>query len=246
MRPLSAHEILRIWEKGQDLHPLDRALMILRPACSGMTWDRLSALPVVERDIMLFGLYEQTFGNMLKGFAECPACRERLEFEISTKDILKKQERMSDCNEYVLDMNDKGIELTYRLPTSLDLAAIVDCEDVQSGRTRLAKRCILEAKKDSLRVSENGLSAEVFNRLARQMEEKDPGADVIINLLCPGCGHQWQMILDILAFLWTEISIHARRLLGEVNILASVYNWCEKDILSMSPVRRQYYLDMVS
>lgn len=246
MRPLSAHEILRIWEKGRDLHPLDRALMILLPACSGMTWDSLSALPVVARDMMLFGLYEQTFGTMLKGFAECPGCRERLEFDVSTKDILKKQEKMSDRNEYVLDMNDKGIEVTYRLPTSLDLAAIADCEDVQIGRTMLAKRCILEAKKDSVQISENGLSTEVFDRLARRMEEKDPGADVIINLLCPGCSRQKQMTLDILVFLWTEISFHARRLLGEVHILASVYKWCEKDILSMSPVRRQYYLDMVS
>jgi hypothetical protein len=246
MRPLSAHEILRIWEKGQNLHPLDRALMILRSAYSEMTWDRLSALPVVARDMMLFGLYEQTFGTTLKGFAECPGCRERLEFDISTKDILKNQEKMSDRSEYVLDMNDKGIELTYRLPTSLDLAAIADCEDVQSGRTLLAKRCILEAKKDRVQISENGLSTEVFDRLARRMEEKNPGADVIIKLLCPGCSHQWQMILDILVFLWSEISIHARRLLGEVHILAFVYKWSEKDILSMSPVRRRYYLDMVS
>ena len=213
MRPLSAHEILRIWEKGQNLHPLDRALMILSTACTEMTWDSLSALPIVERDMMLFGLYEQTFGTTLNGFAECPGCGESLEFDISTKNILANRKRISDSGEHVLEISDTNIELTYRLPTSLDLAAIVDCQDVQSGRTILAKRCILEAKKSNVLISENRLSAEIYDRLAQGMEEKDSGADVIINLLCSGCSHQRQLILDILVFLWAKISIHARRLL---------------------------------
>ncbi|MCB8985488.1 MAG: hypothetical protein H6659_16790, partial [Ardenticatenaceae bacterium] len=29
MRPLTAVDILTIWEKGQELHPLDRAMLLL-------------------------------------------------------------------------------------------------------------------------------------------------------------------------------------------------------------------------
>jgi len=47
-------------------------------------------------------------------------------------------------------------------------------------------------------------------------------------------------------FLWTEITSQARRLLHEVHLLATTYGWHEADILAMSAIRRQYYLEMVA
>jgi hypothetical protein len=46
-------------------------------------------------------------------------------------------------------------------------------------------------------------------------------------------------------FFWSEISAEARRLLLEVHNLASAYGWSESDILSMSALRRRYYLEMI-
>jgi hypothetical protein len=53
------------------------------------------------------------------------------------------------------------------------------------------------------------------------------------------------MIFDIASFFWTEIAAEAKRLLGEVHILASAYGWREADILSLNPLRRRFYLEAI-
>jgi hypothetical protein len=90
------------------------------------------------------------------------------------------------------------------------------------------------------------LSAEVLNKLAARMAECDPRAEALLALRCPVCGHTWQTIFDIVTFLWHEISTSAKRLLMEVHALASAYKWSEADILSISPARRQFYLNTVT
>ena len=53
-------------------------------------------------------------------------------------------------------------------------------------------------------------------------------------------------MLDPVAFLWAELDGWARRLAGEVHLLAAVYGWGEAEILAMSPPRRRLYLDGVA
>ena len=76
------------------------------------------------------------------------------------------------------------------------------------------------------------------------MEVCDPLAAIDIPLDCLNCGHQWQPLFDIVSFFWTEIAAQARRLLREVHTLARYYGWREADILAMSAIRRQFYLEM--
>jgi hypothetical protein len=52
-------------------------------------------------------------------------------------------------------------------------------------------------------------------------------------------------LFDIVSFLWREIASAAQRLLQEVHLLASVYSWHEANILSMSPQRRNAYLQLI-
>lgn len=77
------------------------------------------------------------------------------------------------------------------------------------------------------------------------MARADPQADVRLAIACPSCGHQWQGIFDIVTFFWSEIESWASRILHEVHLLALAYGWHEREILALSPRRRQFYLDMV-
>ena len=52
--------------------------------------------------------------------------------------------------------------------------------------------------------------------------------------------------LDVARFLWLEIRHAARELLSDIHVLASHYGWAERDIASMSPLRRAAYLQMWS
>ena len=78
------------------------------------------------------------------------------------------------------------------------------------------------------------------------MSEADPQADLEIDLACPACDHCWQASFDIESFFWSELSAWAKRLLGDVHILASAYGWRETDILNLPPQRRRVYLDLVN
>jgi hypothetical protein len=68
---------------------------------------------------------------------------------------------------------------------------------------------------------------------------------VELSLACPDCGNAWKQDFDILSFFWAELDAWARRLLSDVHVLASTYGWTEEQTLSLSPLRRRAYLEMV-
>jgi hypothetical protein len=86
---------------------------------------------------------------------------------------------------------------------------------------------------------------QVITHIATQMVEIDPQAEILFALSCPACQHEWQILFDIVSFLWTELSAQAKRLLLEVHELARHYSWHETDILAMSPMRRNLYLELI-
>jgi hypothetical protein len=86
----------------------------------------------------------------------------------------------------------------------------------------------------------------VLERVSAVLSEHDAQADVTLAMRCVACGHAWQLLFDIGAFLWSEIDACATRLLGEVDALARAYGWREADILAMSGTRRAAYLGMVT
>jgi hypothetical protein len=52
--------------------------------------------------------------------------------------------------------------------------------------------------------------------------------------------------VDIASFLWTELNVHAKRVLGEVDAFARAYGWSESEVLRMSRARRQSYLELIA
>lgn len=244
MRPLSAPDMLKVWEKGQGQHHLDKALTLLLAAFPGMTRDKLAELSIGQRDSYLLALRELTFGPKLNCFAECPGCKGRLEFTVKTTDI--RLLPLPDGNKQELELTNGNLVLRYRMPNSLDLTDVAGFGDVDTASNLLVQRCVLEAVRDGVPVGCSELPAEVKAELAAHMAEHDPQAEVLLDLHCPECGHQWQMVFDIVSYFWSELSSQARRLLYDVHALAQAYGWSESDILSMSDTRRQFYLGMVT
>jgi hypothetical protein len=78
------------------------------------------------------------------------------------------------------------------------------------------------------------------------MQSSDPQADLRFTLHCQVCSHEWEAGFDIAQFLWTEVDAWASRTLFDVHCLARAYGWREADILSLSPWRRQCYLEMLT
>lgn len=70
--------------------------------------------------------------------------------------------------------------------------------------------------------------------------------EILLDLNCPECGAHWQLLFDVVNFLWVEIAASAKRLLLEIHALAKTYGWTERYILTLSDVRRQSYLEMIN
>ena len=133
----------------------------------------------------------------------------------------------------------------FRLPNSEDLAALVGCADVAMAHSLLIRRCVVQASRAGRPILSAELPVEVLDQLVQRMAACDPQAEVLLNLYCPACGYAWQLVFDIVEFLWSEICTQAQRMLRDVHTLARAYGWREADILSMSALRRQFYLNMV-
>jgi hypothetical protein len=247
MYALSSQELLHIWEVGLGQHPLDRALTILASALPDAPYEHLALLSVGQRDECLFAVRERIFGSRLVSFVVCPACQGQLELMLDMADLHIAPDITPQGKVQVIQqMNSDGYELQFRLPDSLDLAAIAGCKDVGAARNLLAKRCILRAMQGGVEVAVETIPEIMIAALAAQMDRSDPLAALDIGLDCSICGSHVQVLFDIVAFFWTEITAHAKRLLLDVHTLARAYGWREADILSMSFARRQYYLEMVT
>jgi hypothetical protein len=242
VRPLSANDLLEVWEVGQDRHPLDRALTLLGAACPELAADELAGLSVGARDARLLTLRERTFGPRLAGFVECPRCSEGLEFEAAVADLRAAPAQEGESWELAAG----DLSLRFRLPNSRDLGAAATCPDPAAARRLLVRRCVLHASRDDVPLAGDDLPPEAITALAQQMIERDPQAETLLDLSCPACEHDWQALFDIVTFFWSELAARADRLLGEVHALALAYGWREVDILGMSPHRRRFYLGMVT
>jgi hypothetical protein len=247
MYALSSQELLHIWEVGLGQHPLDRALTILASAFPGVPYEHLTLLSVGQRDECLFAVRKRAFGSSLVSFVVCPFCHGQLELMLDMAELHVAPDAAPRGEmQRVQQMNSDGYELQFRLPDSLDLAAIVGCKDVGTARNLLAQRCILRAVQDGVEVAVEAIPLLVITALAAQMDTSDPLAALDIGLDCSVCGSHVQVLFDIVAFFWTEITAQAKRLLLDVHALAQAYGWRESDILSMSTARRQFYLEMVT
>ncbi len=219
-RTLTQSELLSIWERGEGQRTSRRTLALLEGAAPDSDAAELAALPIGRRDAALLDLREQLFGSAFAGVTSCPACGEEIELSFEAREVRRDPVPSSSIR-----IDD---ELEMRLPNTEDLAAIEDLDDLAAAREQLIARCVIRGHPD-----------------ARVLSDLDPQADVQLDVDCPACGHAWREPFDIVTFLWAEVSVFARRLLGEVHELASAYGWSEEQILALSPARRNAYLEML-
>ncbi len=238
-RTVTQSELLAIWERGEREEAGTRGLLLLAGACTAPD-DELAIVPAGRRDALLLDFRERLFGPDFAGITSCPACGEAIELTFDASEV-----RRGTPQAETAVVNAGAFEVELRLPTAGDLAAIDSLPDVSSARTVLFDRCVLRAGDGDGAVAAIDLPAQVVQAVVARMAELDPQADVAIDVACPACAHAWREPFDVVTFLWGELAAWARRLLADVHLLASAYGWSEGDILGLTAVRRDAYLEML-
>lgn len=239
MRAPASDLLLQAWEAGLDQSPARRALALL--ACTGGDAAVLAELPVGVRDARLLRLRRALFGDSVAALAQCPACGERLDVNFAIDDLCPPEDPGA-APAITYDLHACDYQLRYRLPNSDDLSAVPQHDP---SPVHLLRRCVASATHGGAPVAADQLPPEAVAALGAAMAAADPLARIELAFSCPGCGHAWDDLLDIAAFLWKEVDAWARRTLHDVHTLARAYGWSESEILAMTPLRRDLYLDMV-
>lgn len=232
MRKLSTSDILDLWERGARLHPLDRALLTLNAAIPEASPETIADWPLGQRNRALLEMHIAAFGPRLQGWSTCPRCEEKMEFDLDAR-ALVAQYRIARNHSIT------SKSLAFRLPTTRDLAEIVQNSNLESAPYELVRRCLTSA--DSI----GDWSEHDFAALEEAMALADPLAEVRLSLTCPVCGKDSEETIDPVSFLWSEIEARARLTFWEVHAIACTYGWSEGEILSLSPARRAHYMEMV-
>jgi|SRR6185437_10510318 len=238
----SPPELLNVWERSLTLTPAQRALELLASAWPQTEEGELSRLSIGQRDARLFMLREALFGRKMAAVAACPRCAERLDL---TFDTTQMHDHLQEVPQEALSLSVAGYDIGFRPPTTQDAISAAEEQDAVSGSRLLLRQCVLSVKRGDAQIAPEEIPSEVVEILAHRMAQTDVLADIQMDVSCPQCAYQWQAAFDIVPFLWSEIEVWAWRMLSDVHSLASAYGWNERDILTLSPMRRQFYLQAV-
>lgn len=229
----SAGQLLSTWERGRTRHPLDQALLLYALAAPGVPAADLADEPLGKRNMALLQFRQTAFGRRLRAYLDCPACGQRLEFELDVGELYDPDAQL----QREIGFNGQR----FRLPTTRDLADIVPETDIDTAALQLLRLCHLGAS-DGTREADTPPAIE---QVETALEAADPAADIALDFACEACGHHWQAPLDVPGFLWEELESHVAQLLDEVHLLARAYGWSESEILALSDARRTAYLERV-
>jgi hypothetical protein len=232
MKALTTSDFLDLWERGSNLHPLDRGILLLGTGLPGTSYEALADWPLGRRNQALAELRCRCFGARFNGWMACSQCGEKLELDLDGRALA--HETGPAKSEPVLAAGQ-----AFRLPTSRDLARAARETDPLSAAVRLLESCRLAPGESP------HWSNEELEEVGQALALADPLAEILVTLNCPVCESECHQSLDIAAFLWEEIEARAKRLLTEVHALAVAYGWTEPEILSLSEHRRAFYLEMV-
>lgn len=241
MNGVSPAELLALWEDGARLHPIDRALRILRAVDPSRDPGSTARLPLGERDTLLLAARRAVLGDVLEAHTACPACGERSEFELSCTALIGDGTAPPPSWRVAAD----GAVVTLRPLDSLDAAVAAASADVNAAYEALLSRSIVAAERDGEPLVVGNLSPELRAAISASLADHDDHAELLVDLACPACSHCWRSVLDIAGFLWAELASRGHRLLLDVHALAAAYGWREADVLALGPTRRAAYVTLV-
>jgi hypothetical protein len=221
-------ELLDAWDAGRIQHPVDGALTLLR-VYTGDDRRALAQLSIGRRDALLLEIRRRHFGDRLDAVCTCERCGELNEFTIDSAQL---PSRTATEAAVALVSGDRTIRA--RLPSSLDLAAVVGLDEDEAVRA-LTERCV----EDGARLGE-----EELRRLETLMSDAEALAALEITFACSACGAEASAPFDAQAFLWSDVDERCRCLLLDVDALASAYGWSEAQILALADRRRAAYVQL--
>lgn len=241
IQPLQGEALVAVWERCSQQPQSLRSLALLAEGC-GLNEDEAAALSVPARDAALLALRRRSFGDVLRGFANCQACSERLEFTLSAGQIA---DRLAEATRVAGPLRHGPWSLHCRFATIADVNAAAAKTDLAAARNVLLTRCVSAVHDDGHNIALSEFPPELLAAADERLVAMHEATELSVALACPACEATADITLDLAELLWAETRHAARRLFADVHELAWAYGWSEDAILGMSAPRRAAYLALV-
>ena len=236
MMPGSLGErVLQAWERGSGRPLGERAAYALHIAPQS---DQPAPTALFERDAALLRLRIDLLGPLVDAVVHCPACGSAFDVPVDLT-VLEPPAVAAEAVTVTAD----GYSVVVRPPAPEDLHGL-DHLDPAAFADALFRRCVETATWVGEPVAVAVLPDAIRRAAAQALSDRgmeSPAAD----LLCGTCGAGWRAPVDIARMVLGDIDAWVTRQLADVHRIASVYHWTERDILALSPARRQFYLEAI-
>jgi len=234
-------QLLDLWDAGSRATPWGRAALLLQSAWPGAT---VAQWPLGLANARLLELRAALFGSAWDCVADCPACAQVAEVRLDVAAMLAAAPNADAAQtEAWHPIDESPATPRFRLPVLADLTSAGPAD--ASSAARLLQAIVTAPASQTTDAALVDLPPHTRTAIEQELLRLDPLAAIDIVMDCPACGHRWRAAADIIGMLWADLSTLAKRLLGDVARLAAVFGWSEQQIFALSPMRRQYYLDMV-
>ena len=204
--------------------------------------DRGNGLPDAEqlasadRDRILAGIYQRTYGDRIASSVDCRNCGEPfdLDFELSALLLHAYAGKSAEKSEVTADgFRESESGLRFRLPTGADEMAVIGLGEEEAA-AELLRRCCPDAK-----------DAESVAKVSTLVEEIAPMLTTEVAAHCPECGHELPVHFDVQSYLLQALLQDQKRLGWEVHRIASAYKWSLGEILDLPRSQRRNFAAMI-
>jgi hypothetical protein len=218
---------LDLWEALSATTPAARGAIVLVARGLAANIEEACDLPLASAAAAALAELRSRSGPELATVVACPACEALLDVPLRLDDFATR------TSEPEGEVRVRGVVV--RAPTTADVLAALDFDDPAQTLRDRCETWPSDAHGDH----------ELAARVAEAAERLAGAAGVTARLTCPECGNDVEADVDVVRLLAERVADQARAVLADVATLAAAYGWSEREILTMSPVRRRSYLDLV-
>ncbi len=171
----------------------------------------VSEMLIGDRDYLLLRLRQISLGDQVHQVMRCPgpACGQKADVEFLISELpVRRVKTVQPQYEFELSEpsrkdDPKSGHVALRLPTGLDLEAILDCKDVNPAmaNTKLFARIVKKLGRESLdEAAARELSLRTRSEITAFLNKITPGPELKIEVQCPHCRGDMSYPFDLYGF----------------------------------------------
>jgi hypothetical protein len=219
---------------------LDR-LLVAAPGAA-LRPGEVGAAIIADRDRLVAGLYQASFGDQIESRADCSACGQQFELGFSLSallgdldrragEALARHEVMGPPGQRLYALGGES-GVCFRLPTVTDERALAS----DASSNALLARCV--------RTPAPGVSVDA-DAIEAAMEALAPVLSLGLPARCALCGQQQEIDFDLLDFFLAALRRERPLFVREVHTLASSYGWSFAEIVDLPRSERRAYVEVI-